>query len=417
MVERGKISILILSALVVLYVVIGGFLGKVVAKDETYKNLSIFSDVLKKIQDEYVEKPNLQVMTLDALKGLAEGVDFFSAYLSPEEYQFIKARNQQPADIGVVLSPRTGYYRVLQVLPGSPAERAQVFPGDVIEEVDGKGVGDQSYPYMLALLRGEPGSPVKLGISRGRDDELTEVTIQREVVSPPQVEVKLLEPGIGCIKLIQIHDHSPEDIRKALTTLASSEMKDLVLDLRDCSHGSSEAAIAIADMFLDKGIITISQGRSDSETVFEAKPETTLFKGPMVTLINGSTNGAAEIIAATLQENDRSKMVGQKTYGTASTQKWIELEDGSALYLTTARFLTPSKRSIMNTKYNLAGIKADIKSPPEDFALSQYIDYELSTGKEAHEYYAKYIESVYQKQMEKALEVLKEAAVPVQTAE
>src|SRR5512139_3333317 len=154
MIERGKISILILSALVVLYVVIGGFLGKVVAKDETYKNLSIFSDVLKKIQDEYVEKPNLQVMTMDALKGLAEGVDFFSAYLSPEEYQFIKARNQQPADIGVVLSPRTGYYRVLQVLPGSPAERAPVFPGDVIEEVDGKGVGDQSYPYMLALLRG-----------------------------------------------------------------------------------------------------------------------------------------------------------------------------------------------------------------------------------------------------------------------
>ena len=137
----------------------------------------------------------------------------------------------------------------------------------------------------------------------------------------------------------------------------------------------------------------------------------------MVTLINGSTNGAAEIIAAALQDNGRSKMVGQKTYGTASTQKWIELEDGSALYLTTARFLTPSKRSIMNTKYNLAGIKADIKSPPEDFALSQYIDYELATGKEAHEYYAKYIESVHQKQMEKALEVLKEAAVPVKAAE
>jgi carboxyl-terminal processing protease len=412
MVERGKITILVLAALVVLYVVIGGFLGKVVATDDTYRNLSIFNDVLKKIQDEYVEKPNLQVMTLDSLKGLAEGVDFFSAYLTPEEYQFVKTRNQQPADIGVVLSPRSGYYRVMQVLADSPAEKAQVYPGDVIEEIDGKGVSEQSYPYILAMLRGEPGSAVKLGLQRGRDDNLTEITVEREIVPPPPVEVKILEPGIGYVKLTQIHDHTPDDVRKALTTLASSDMKELVLDLRDCSHGSSEAAIAIADLFLDKGVIAISQGRASGETALSAKPETTLFHGPMVTLINGYTNGAAEIVAGALKDNGQSRLVGQKTFGTASIQQWIELEDGSALYLTTSRFLTPSKRSIMNTKYNLAGINADVKSPPEDFALSQYIDYELATGKEAHEYYKKYIDSVYEKQMEKALEVLKEAAAP-----
>lgn len=416
MLDRGKTIVLCLSALVVFYIVCGGFLGRVVARDDTYKNLSIFNDTLKKIQDEYVEKPSPAKLTTGCLKGLAEGVDFYSCYLTPEEYRFIQTQGKNSAGVGIILSPRIGYYRILQVLPGSPAERADVFPGDIIEEIDGRGISEKGYPHVLAMLAGPADSKVKLGIIRGRDEELREITITREEIKPAELETKILQDGTGYLRLLEIHDQSPANVTKALNTLINSEVKELVLDLRDSGNGSMDAAIQIADMFLDKGVITTLKGQTVPDKSFEATADNTLFSGPLVVLINGFTSGPAEIIAAAIQDNGRGKLVGLKTYGTASVQKYFPLEDGAAIYLTNLRYYTPSGRSFINSKYNLAGVKPDIKSPPEDFALSQYIDYEMATGKESQVFYKKYIESVYQKQMEKALELLKELRTSVRLA-
>jgi carboxyl-terminal processing protease len=182
-----------------------------------------------------------------------------------------------------------------------------------------------------------------------------------------------------------------------------------VLDLRDCCTGSYEAAIRISDMLLDDGVITLRRGNAVEEIRTTATKDGTLFRGPVVVLANSFTSGPAEVIAAAIQDNDRGALVGLKTNGTASEQKFIELANGAALFLTYARYHTPSGRSIMNSKPNLAGVKPEIKSPPEDFAVSLYIDYEMATGEEAYSLYRKYMETVFAKQLEKAVETLKQA--------
>jgi len=415
MIERGKLMVLILSAAVVIYVVVGGFLGRVVPKDETYQNISLFNDVLKKVQDEYVEKPQMKPLTENALKGLAGGVDAFSTYLNPDELQFVRASLEKKGGLGIVLSARVGYYRILQVWPDTPAEKAGLFPGDVIEEIDGQGVSEKSYPVTLAMLRGDVGRKVKLGVSRGRVDELQEIVVQMDEIRPPQPETRILETGVGYIRLMNLHPAAADDFQRALNTLVSSDIKQLVLDVRDCCGGEYEPALRIADMLMDEGVIAVRRGNAAAETRITATKDATLFRGPLVVLANGFTGGPAEVLAAAIKDNARGALVGQKTNGTASEQKFIELADGSALYITHVRYHTPAGRPIMNTKSTLAGVKPVIKSPPADFAVSLYIDYEMATGQDAYPLYRKYIDTVYAKQLEKALEVLKqgEAAEPV----
>ncbi len=407
MLDKGKLVILILSASIVLYVVIGGFLGKVIARDETYKNLSIYNDVLKKVLDEYVEKPDLSKLEEGSLEGLAQSVDNYSCYLPAKEYDFVRTRLALPGTLGLVLTPRIGYYRVLQVLPGSPAEKAGVLPGDIIEEINQEGISVHSYAYVQALMRGKPGTVIKLGIIRGRDDDLTEFNVPCAVVPPTRLESNILEDHIGYIKILQLHDKSPMEFEKALNTMASNDVDKLVLDLRACSSGTYEAAYAIADMLMDKGLIAIRKGQTIKESDVTASPDKTLFRGPLAVLINGYTSGPAEVIAGAIHDSGRGKLIGMKTYGTASQQKFFELDDGSALYLTFANFSTPDGQSITNEKFTLAGIKPDIKSPEEDFALSLYIDYEMATGEEAQKYYRTYLDSVYKRQLDKAVEILK----------
>jgi len=414
MFDRGKLIIILLSAVVVLYTVIGGFLGKAIAEDETYKNLSIFQDILKKISREYVEHPEMAHLKHGALEGLVQGTDFFSSFLSPEEYRFVREHMSAVGETGLIVSPRTGYYRVMQVLPGTPAEKAGLLPGEIIEEMDGIGISEKTYIYTQAFLRGQPGTKVTLGLSRGGEDELFEVVLERAQLAPTPVETKILRPGIGYLRLQQIRSALLPEVEKGLKTLVSSDVKKLVLDLRGCSNGESSAAIAIADMLKSEGIITIQKGQSIADTTFTASAQKTLFAGPIAVLVNGYTSGAAEIIAAALRDRADGTVIGQKTYGTASEQKYFELEDGSAIYLTYLLYHTPSGEPIMAEKFSSSGVKPEVKSPEEDFALSLYIDYEMATGEEAQEYYKKYIDSVYQRQLEKAIEVLETDAHPVE---
>lgn len=407
MFERGKMFILFASCLLVLYIVVGGFLGRVVARDDTYQNLSVFNESLKKVLDEYVGHPSIPNLTTGALRGLAQSVDMHSCYLTAEEYQLVQSRASSQGAIGAMLSPQAGYYRILQVLPGSPAAKAGLFPGDIVQEIEGQGTSEKCRPVILAMLAGEPGTSVRIGLLRGRDENLREFTVRREILEPAHVETKMLEEGTGYLKVPQLHTGILREAENAVNTLISSKAGRIVLDLRDCCDGDYDTAIRLAGLFLDKGIISIRRGQAIPETIATANPENVLFHGPLVVLVNGYTSGPAEILAAAIRDNGRGKLLGLKTYGTASEQKYFPLEDGAALYLTWIHYFTPKDHGFLNKKATLAGLKPDIKSPPEDFALSQYIDYEMSAGKESEENYRKYIDMVYQKQLEKALELIK----------
>lgn len=416
MFDRGKVIVLILTTTVIAYVVIGGFLGKVSAKDGNYRNLTVFNEVLRKIQDEYVEKPDIQRLSLGALRGLAYGVDFYSCYLPQDELQLVQTRQKARGWAGIVLSPRIGYYRVMQVMPGSNAEKAGILQGDVIEEVNGQGISEKSYPVADAMLRGEPGSQIKLGVIRGQEEDLTEFQFKLEEPRALPAEARVLETGIGLLRIHQLHENSAAEVRTALTTLSSSGANSLVLDLRDCAAGTYDAAIDVARLFLDKGPITFRLGKGGARTPIDAIPDKVTYRGRIAILINGYTSGPAEVLAAALKGHDRAQIVGLKTYGTASEQKVVDLEDGTALYLTTTRYLNPKGESIMNEKYNLAGIRPDVKSPSDDYALSVYIDYEMATGKDAMRYYKQYNDAVNQKQLDAAIELLKTPPAQKQAA-
>jgi carboxyl-terminal processing protease len=343
-----------------------------------------------------------------------QGTDFFSSFLSPEEYTFVKTRMSEPGETGLILSPRTGYYRIMQVLPGTPAEKAGLLPGEIIEEIDGVGISEKTYIYTQAFLRGQPGSEVTLGISRGREEDLYEVKLTREKNAPTPVETKILRPGVGYMRLLQVHAAQLPEVEKGLKTLVNSDVTKLVLDLRGCGNGEPSVAVKIVDLLMNEGVITIQKGQSVADTTFTASPKQTIFQGPMVVMVNGYTNGAAEVIAAALKAHPKCTVIGQKTYGTASEQKYFELEDGSAVYLTYLLYHSPDGEPIMAEKFANSGVKPELKSPEEDFALSLYIDYEMATGEEAQEYYRKYIDSVEQRQLEKAIEILETDAHPVE---
>lgn len=404
------------SSVVVLYVVLGGVLQKASARDGAYKDMVIFSDVLKRVQDEYVERPDIAKLTSGAIRGLAFGVDSFSAYLTPEEYAFIKSRKQVKAETGIILSPRVGYFRAMAVLPGSPADEAGIVPGDVLEEIDGKGVSEHGLPYVHALLSGDTGSPVKIGVVRGQDEELIEFTIKRRELPTVPVEARILEPGVGLVQVRDLHAKSPDELKRAMNTLASGEVKKVVLDLRDCATGTYDAALAAASCFVGSGTLAVKKTRGAADVTYPAMGPKAVFQGPVVVLFNGFTLGPAELLAAALGETGRAKLVGIKTYGAAAEQRFIEMEDGSALYLTVARYYSPKGRCLTNEKYPLSGVRPDLKSPPEDFSLSSYIDYELAVGPESVELYRKYMEDVRKKQMEQALELLKTGVIELQPA-
>jgi len=345
-----------------------------------------------------------------------QGTDYYSCYLSADEYAFIKSKMKALGDAGIILTPRIGYYRVLQVLPSSPAEKAGVLPGDTLEEINDEGISVKSYTYVRAMLRGKPGTTIKLGIIRGHDEDLREIALTTDIVTLPSVESKIIKEGIGYIRILQLHGAVAEEMVKTLNTLENSDVTKIILDLRACSSGEYDIAVKIADMLIDSGVIGIEKGQTISETTLIASPKNTRFHGPVVVLTNGYTSGAAELIVAGLKNAEHSRIVGSKTYGTASKQKYFDLQDGSALYLTYAMYFTPKGRAIMNKKFSKAGIKPDIKSPEENFSLSLYIDYEMATGEESHKYYKKYIDSVYQKQLEKALEILNSISYPKRKA-
>jgi carboxyl-terminal processing protease len=340
--------------LVIVFALIGG-LGVHAASsnsnssDNAYTHMQVYSEVLHRIRTEYVEEPNMSSVTNGALHGLLESLDANSSYLSPDEYKLFQQMKQDgKADIGATVSKRFGYAAVVSVIPGGPADKAGINDGDILETVDGVSTHDLSLAAVRAKLHGEAGSRLECTLIRTRKIEPQKITIVREVVNPPAVTEQLMG-DVGYIKAMALTKGKAQEIAARIKSLQAKGAKKLVLDLRNDSEGDEDEGVAAANLFIGNGEIASLQGQKFNKVVYNADPQKKVTDLPLVVLVNRGTAGAAEIVAAAVQDDSRGEIVGDKTFGDGSVQKVLPMSDGSALILSVAKYYTPKDKIIQDT--------------------------------------------------------------------
>lgn len=345
-----KVTVIALSLLVFSYAALGYVLNKQ-DDEKSYRSLTVYGEVLQRIQEEYVEEPNMTKVTAGALHGLLESLDPMSSYLSPQEYtEYEKQVASHPqGQIGVTLSKRSGYVIVVSVLPNSPAEAAGIRTGDFLESISGFATREISVGQALNLLNGANGSQVKVSvIRRGRGDLGTdELTITRGEVSFPHIAVTKLAPDTAYLRVESLDKGKAEEIRVKLAELDKEGVKKLVVDLRGCAAGDETEGVAVAKLFLASGKIATLKGQTTGNQDFTADGKSQVWKNPVAVLTSGATSGASEIVAAAIEGNKRGDVVGERTFGSASHQKLIKFEDGSAVILTDSIYYAPDGKSIL----------------------------------------------------------------------
>jgi carboxyl-terminal processing protease len=369
-----KITVVALSLLVFSYAALGYVLNKQ-DDEKSYRSLTVYGEVLQRIQEEYVEEPNMTKVTAGALHGLLESLDPNSSYLSPQEYTEYKKQlaSRQPGQVGVTLSKRSGYVIVVSVLPNSPAEAAGIRTGDFLESISGFATREMSAAQASNLLAGSVGSQVKVSvIRRGRGDLGTdEVTITRGQVSYPHIAVTKLAPDTAYMRVESLDKGKADEIRSKLADLDKDGVKKLVLDLRGCAAGDETEGVSVAKLFLASGKIASLKGQTVSAEDFNADPKQQAWKNSVAVLTSGATSGAAEIVAAAIGGNKRGDVVGERTFGSASHQKLIEFDDGSAVILTDSIYYTPGGKSILEDGVTPTTEQAQTTDDPAAFSKAE----------------------------------------------
>src|SRR5271165_2886113 len=367
--KTTKLIVLALSFLIASFVVLGGLGVKAKTNDDgSYRQLGVYSEVLSRIRTEYVEEPNIPAVTNGALHGLLESLDANSSYLDPTEYKEYKQRKEGKAGIGAAVSKRYGYAAVISVIPGGPADKAS---GDIIEAIEGKSTREMSLAEIDGLLSGPSGSVVNLSVVRPRRLKPLKATVTRVIVSDPPVSDKLVEDGIGYIKVDDFPKGRSQEIAAKVKALEKEGAKKIILDLRNSGDGLVDEGVATANLFLNHGTITYLQGQKFPKQTFNADPQKAVAPTvPLALLVNRGTAGAAEIVAASIMENARGDVVGDKTFGSGSIQKIIDMPDGAAIILSVAKYYSPSGKAIQDTAITpnilVADAGEDFIAPDED---------------------------------------------------
>jgi len=347
--QRVRAGLVGVSLLIALYVIIGGLLGRT-AGEGAYRQLGVFSEVLTRIRSDYVESPNIELVTAGALRGLLESLDPYSSYLTPREYKEYQQRNTpQRGDVGLVLSKYRGLISVVAALPDSAAERAGLRVGDLLESIAGFSSREMSVEQARLLLAGEPGTSVKVSVVRERRAEPKEIELVRAPEKAYPVTSRQLEAAIGYMRVVTFRAGTAAEVREHLERLQQRGVHKLMLDLRGCAIGEASEAVDTTRWLLEKGLITYLEGQRFPRQEFKADPSRAFWRGPVTVLIDTSTAGAAEIVAAALLEYHRAEVIGEASYGVGSVQKLIPLDDGSALILSVAKYYTPAGRAIQDT--------------------------------------------------------------------
>lgn len=365
----SKILLLAVSVALVLTAFLGvnstGVSAATAAEDGAYRQINVYTEVLQKIQEDYVTDPNIEEVTNGALRGLLESLDADSSYLTPADYKVYMADRQadlslrgKVAQAGINVSKRYGYATVVSVVPGSPADKAGLVDGDILEAIEGQDTRNISLAMIQKMLEGAPGSTLTVGVV-GHDGKVEpeKISMTRAVVTvPPVVDVlppvvdQLYENTSILYLKPEIIDHEHvQQVEAKLKAMQKQGNKKILLDLRDAAAGDMDEAQRLANFFMKDGTIAILEGQKFPKQVFTAERDKAInTTAPLVVLVNRGTAGPAEVVAAALGENKRGEVVGEKTFGEGSEQKTFELPDGAVLILTVAKYESPSGKKLQD---------------------------------------------------------------------
>lgn len=381
MTARTRLAVLLLSTPLVVFVLVGGYLGKAAAREESYQHLRVFEDVVSLVVNNYVEPVDADKVMDGAMRGLAEALDADSAWLTGPEVALVEKNAPLPeGDPGVDIT-RQYYLRVVSARDGSAAARAGLRTGDYVRAIDGKPTRDLSAFEGMRMLRGPVGSSVKLTVLRGSAAEPHEVTLVREKLPPSQVSGRLVQGTIGVVRIGAMAAATAGDLSKTIADLQRQGATQLVLDVRGTSTGAIADGVEAARLFVGTGTLTQRELRGQAAAPVAAKSGDGRITLPLVVLTSNGTSGAAEVMASALVGNDRATLVGERTLGRAAEQRLVRLPDGSGLWMTYARFLTPAGKPIhgQGLEPGVAVEEPDVEFGAEAPASDPILDKALET--------------------------------------
>ena len=324
------------------------------------EDIRTFTEVFSRVKSDYVDDIGDKKLLKNAIRGMLSGLDPHSSYLDKEAYEALQeGTSGEFGGLGIEVGMEDGFIKVISPIDNTPAARAGVKAGDTIIRLDDTPVKGMSLSEAIEKMRGKPGTDLELTIVRDDSDKPVKITITRDIIKVESVKTRMLEPGYGYLRISQFQSNTGEETRKAVEDLkseAEGKLKGMILDLRNNPGGVLSAAVSVSDVFLKDGLIVYTEGRGeDNELRFNAKPGDKLDGAPLVVLVNGGSASAAEIVAGALQDRQRAIIMGEQTFGKGSVQTILPMNNNTALKLTTARYYTPSGRSIQAN-----GIEPDI---------------------------------------------------------
>jgi carboxyl-terminal processing protease len=356
--KSSKVLLLAMSVALVLTVFLGVHTSGVSAASDpqdvgAYRQIGVYSEVLRHIQSDYVTVPNIPDVTNGALRGLLESLDADSSYLTPADYKAYKldkSKDAGKAQVGLVVSKRFGYATVVSVVPGSPADKVNLVDGDILEAINGVDTRDLSLAVIQLMLNGQPGSDVSVSVVRPRKTVPDKLTMTRTLVAEPAVSDTLYEnSSILYLKPVILDREHVAAVEAKLKAADKTGAKKVLLDLRDVSSGDMAEATRMANFFLKTGTIATLEGQKVDKQVFTADPSKAIDPAtPMVVLVNRGTAGPGELVAAALLDDNRAQLVGEHTFGEGAQQKLFELPDGAALILSIAKYGEPSGKKLQD---------------------------------------------------------------------
>ncbi len=337
-------------------------------------DLRTFSDVFGRIKNDYVEEVKDSDLLENAVRGMLAGLDPHSAYLDNEQFKELQVGTTgEFGGLGIEVGMENGFVKVIAPIDDTPAQQAGVQAGDLIIRLDDTPVKGLSLNDAVKIMRGKPGTALELTIVREGAEQPLKIKVTRAIIKVKSVKSRSLGDGFGYVRISQFQSKTAENMVKAIDKLKSDNkgaLKGLVLDLRNNPGGVLNGAVAVSDAFLTKGLIVYTEGRvSDSKLRFNATPDDVLDGAPLVVLVNQGSASASEIVSGALQDHRRAIIMGSQTFGKGSVQTILPLSNGAALKLTTARYYTPSGRSIQ-----AEGIVPDIKLDPLKVASVEGLD-------------------------------------------
>jgi len=326
--------------------------------------LRTFSDVFGRIKNDYVEEVGDKELLENAIRGMLAGLDPHSAYLDQEQFKELQVGTTgQFGGLGIEVGMEDGFVKVIAPIDDTPAQRAGIKAGDLIIRLDDTPVKGLTLNDAVKIMRGKPGTVLGLTVIREGAEQPLKIDIKRAVIKVKSVKQRMLDKGFGYVRISQFQSKTADNMVDAIEKLkkeAGGSLKGMVLDLRNNPGGVLNGAVAVSDAFLKKGLIVYTEGRvCDSKLRFNATPDDILNGAPMIVLVNQGSASASEIVSGALQDHHRAIIVGSRTFGNGSVQTILPLSNGTAVKLTTARYYTPSGRSIQ-----AEGIEPDIKLDP-----------------------------------------------------